>query len=166
MRDRGFNGEVAAKSGTTNDFRDGWFIGYTPALVVGVWVGFDHGKRLELPGAGVALPIFAQFLQEAVGPDGGRWPWGSEGFTFPAGLEMAEVDPVTGLRGGWGCRGEQELFLAGTAPAESCTGFRVEEGTLRYLLDRIGADGPRILRRLLERLGLEDDVRSEWRDGR
>lgn len=161
IRERGFYGEVAAKSGTTNDFRDGWFVGYTPSLVVAVWVGFDRGKRLELPGAALALPIFADFLREALGPDGERGPWGSDGFTYPWGLEMVEVDPYTGLRGGWGCQGEPELFLRGTAPNESCLGVRVgdririDERTLNRLLEE-GEEG---LARLLRRL-----FRGEGRD--
>jgi membrane carboxypeptidase/penicillin-binding protein len=155
IRDRGFHGDVAAKSGTTNDFRDGWFVGYTPSLVVGVWVGFDHGQRLELPGAGVALPIFSRFLVEALGPSGRQGPWGDSGFSYPSGLEMVDVDPATGLRGGWGCRGEPELFLQGTAPRESCGGFswsddiRLDSRTLRLLLERGGDEVSRVLRRLL-----------------
>jgi penicillin-binding protein 1B len=155
IRTRGFRGDVAAKSGTTNDFRDGWFVGYTPSLVVAVWVGFDHGKRLELPGAGVALPIFADFLTEAAGTNGRSGPWGSEGFSYPSGLEMVDVDPVTGLRGGWGCRGEPELFLRGTAPDLSCRGFRVgerlriDDRTLRLLLEEGGEELARLFRRLV-----------------
>jgi penicillin-binding protein 1B len=150
IRDRGFYGDVAAKSGTTNDFRDGWFIGYTPSIVVGVWVGFDHGKRLELPGAGVALPIFADFLKDALGSAGRSGPWGGDGFSYPSGLEMVDVDSSTGLRGGWGCRGEPELFLRGTAPEESCGGFRVDSRILRLLREGGGDEVSRLIRRLLE----------------
>jgi len=148
IRDRGFHGDVAAKSGTTNDFRDGWFIGYTPSIVVGVWVGFDHGKRLELPGAGVALPIFAAFLKDALGTEGRSGSWGGDGFSYPSGLEMVDVDPSSGLRGGWGCRGEPELFLRGTAPEESCGGFRVDSRSLRLLVERGGDGVSRLIRRL------------------
>jgi membrane carboxypeptidase/penicillin-binding protein len=153
LRAQGFYGDVAAKSGTTNDFRDGWFVGYTPSLVVGVWVGFDHGERLEIPGAGAALPIFGRFLEDAVGSDGRRGPWGSDGFSEPGGLEMVRVDSDTGLRGGWGCRGEPELFLRGTAPRESCSGVRMDWRGLEDLLERGGSDARRALRRLLERIG-------------
>ncbi len=155
IREQGFQGDVAAKSGTTNDFRDGWFVGYTSSIVVGVWVGFDHGKRLELPGASVALPIFSRFLLEALGPSGRYGPWGGEGFVYPSGLELVEVDPATGLRGGWGCRGEPELFLRGTAPRESCNGFRwgeeirLDSRTLRLLLERGGEEITGVIRRLL-----------------
>jgi len=149
LRNRGFHGDVAAKSGTTNDFRDGWFVGYTPSLVVAVWVGFDHGRRLELPGAGVALPIFADFLKDAVGSDGRVGQWGSDGFDYPPGLERVEVDPTTGLGGGWGCRGEPEIFLRGTAPRVSCNGAWVNGLRFGDLLERGGEEVIQLLRRLI-----------------
>jgi membrane carboxypeptidase/penicillin-binding protein len=166
IRERGYYGEVAAKSGTTNDFRDGWFIGYTPSIVIGVWVGFDHGKRLELPGAGVALPIFADFLEEAVGSSGRLGPWGSEGFLVPSGLDLVNVDPETGLRGGWGCRGEPELFLRGTAPEESCSGFRWDGRTFRVIAERGGEELTRLLRWILEEEGNRESGRRGGRGGR
>jgi penicillin-binding protein 1B len=114
LRSLGYYGPVAGKSGTSDDWRDAWFVGYTPSLVVGVWVGYDDGHTVGLPGAKAALPIFARFLIGAVGPDG-------EGeFEPPAGLEVARIDPKTGLLAGPGCRGRPELFLEGTAPPESC----------------------------------------------
>ena len=152
LRTRGFRGAVAGKSGTTNDFRDGWFVGYTPELAVGVWVGFDHGGRLEIPGAGAALPIFSRFLEEAVGLSGERGPWGSADFDVPTGLEMVQVDVDTGLRGGWGCRGEPELFLTGTAPRESCSGFRLDRRTLQWLQQWGGEEGRELVRLLRDRL--------------
>jgi membrane carboxypeptidase/penicillin-binding protein len=155
LRTLGFQGDVAAKSGTTNDFRDGWFVGYTPALVVGVWVGFDHGGRLELPGAGVALPIFGDFLQAAVGRYGDEGPWGSPGFSPPAGLEVVDVNVDTGMRAGWGCSGEPELFLEGTAPRESCSGFWVDGRGFRGLVERGGEEAVRLLRRLFGGTGRE-----------
>jgi len=113
----GYRGAVAAKSGTTNDFRDAWFIGFTPSLVVGVWVGFDDGKSVGLPGSRAALPIFGRFLVDAIGRHG------EDDFSVPRGLEIADVDRETGLLGGPGCRGEPEVFLRGTAPQESCSPY-------------------------------------------
>lgn len=118
LRAFGFTGAIAAKSGTTNDFRDAWFIGYTPTLVVGVWVGFDDGRSIGLPGSRAALPIFARFLRGALDP------YARVEFTRPQGLEIVEVDRESGLRAGWGCRGEPEVFLRGTAPEESCAPYR------------------------------------------
>lgn len=148
LRALGYDGAVAAKSGTTNDFRDGWFVGYTPSLAVGVWVGFDDGRSIGLPGARVALPIFARFLRAAVGPHGTRGPYGSPGFSPPAGLEVVEVDPRTGLRAGPGCRGKPEYFLPGTAPDESCSPF--------WSSGRFRRDGDSWLRRQLR--GLRDEL--------
>ncbi len=143
LRSLGFHGEVAAKSGTTNDFRDGWFIGYTSTLVVGVWVGFDDGRGIGLPGSRVALPIFTRFLAGTAGPYGNRGPYGNPGFSYPAELDMVEVDPRTGLRAGPGCRGRMEWFLPGTAPEESCSplwmlrrGWRSVEPEVRDQLSR------------------------------
>jgi penicillin-binding protein 1B len=119
VRRAGFRGTVAAKSGTTNDFRDAWFVGYTPSLVVGVWVGFDDGTPVELPGARAALPIFARFLTEAEGRRG------QGHFRTPPGIDRVEIDPETGLRAGPGCRGRMEVFLRGTAPRESCSPYRL-----------------------------------------
>ncbi len=116
LRTMGVHGSVAAKSGTTNDFRDGWFIGYTPTMVVAVWVGFDDGRSLGLPGSRVAMPIFGRFLAGAV-------PDADQEFAMPDGLEIVEIDPETGLRGGPGCWGEPEVFLVGTAPAASCSPY-------------------------------------------
>ena len=141
LRERGFRGDVAAKTGTTSGFRDAWFIGYTPDLVIGVWVGFDDGMSLRVPGAVAALPIFADLLLAWQGPEGGAR------FVRPGGLELVDVDPKTGLRAGLGCPGSPEVFLVGTAPVESCgaePGSVVEEvgsvigGALERLLDWLG----------------------------
>jgi penicillin-binding protein 1B len=118
LRNWGFRSPVAAKSGTTNDFRDAWFIGYTPSLVVGVWVGFDDGRSTNLTGSRAALPIVALFLRGALGSNG------AEEFSMPSGLEVVSVNRETGLRAGYRCRGEREVFLRGTAPRESCSWYR------------------------------------------
>jgi penicillin-binding protein 1B len=123
LRAHGFAGAVAAKSGTTNGFRDGWFIGYTDRLAVAVWVGFDDGRSMGLSGSRAALPVFARFMAGATGRYGDSGEWGSDGFRTPRGLEVAEVDPVTGLRAGPGCRGRAELFIRGTAPRRSCSPY-------------------------------------------
>jgi membrane carboxypeptidase/penicillin-binding protein len=64
-RGLGLEGDVAGKTGTTNDTRDAWFVGYSPRLVAVVWVGFDDGAPLELSGARAALPIWADFMRAA-----------------------------------------------------------------------------------------------------
>ena len=71
LRARGFHARLAGKTGTSNGFRDSWFVGYTPELAVGVWVGFDDGTSVGLTGARGALPVFAEFAKRALpaGPD-------------------------------------------------------------------------------------------------
>ncbi|MFQ5697520.1 MAG: PBP1A family penicillin-binding protein [Myxococcota bacterium] len=116
LRTLGYRGPAAGKTGTTNDFRDAWFVGFTPEVVVGVWVGFDDGSSLGVPGSVAALPIFADFLKGWVGPEG------RGEFHEPAGIERVQIDPLSGLRAGAGCRGAPELFLPGTAPTARCDG--------------------------------------------
>jgi penicillin-binding protein 1B len=66
LRARGIHGRLAGKTGTSNGFRDSWFVGYTPELAVGVWVGFDDGTSAGLSGARGALPVFAEFALRAL----------------------------------------------------------------------------------------------------
>jgi penicillin-binding protein 1B len=114
LRARGFTGELAGKTGTSSHYRDAWFIGFTPDIVVGVWVGYDDGRSLDMPGAVAALPIFADVIEAA------RGKHDDATFARPPGLIDVEIDPVTGLRAALSCPGQPELFLAGTAPIERC----------------------------------------------
>jgi penicillin-binding protein 1B len=139
VRARGFVGAVAGKTGTTDEYRDAWFIGYTPDLVVGVWVGFDDGSTLRHSGSRAALPIFTDFLSGAVGAGGGR------GFDLPDGIEAARVVAVAGHPAGLRCGGERELFLAGTAPVSGCDPWHwlAERSPLNSLGEWIGASRQR-----------------------
>ncbi|MEM7412951.1 MAG: PBP1A family penicillin-binding protein [Myxococcota bacterium] len=114
LRARGYRGDIAGKTGTTNDHRDAWFVGYAPELVVVAWVGYDDGKSFGLTGAQAALPIVARFLVDTLGARGGA------SFRRPPHLERVAIHAPTGLRAGFLCSGEPELFLAGTAPRERC----------------------------------------------
>ncbi|MDX1396077.1 MAG: PBP1A family penicillin-binding protein [Gemmatimonadota bacterium] len=127
VRELGYRGPVAAKSGTTNGSRDAWFVGYTPELAVGVWVGFDDGTPVGLTGSQAALPIFAEFLTAVLGPDG------ESDFRMPGGLEWRAV-PAAGARG-FECSGEPEIFLVGTAPRTPC--YRWD----RWRRNALGDDG-------------------------
>src|SRR6185295_19502651 len=61
----GFIRPAAGKTGTTNDYKDAWFVGYTPDLLAVVWVGFDGQSKLNLSGAEAALPIWTEFMKAA-----------------------------------------------------------------------------------------------------
>jgi len=146
-------GGLAGKSGTSNDWRDAWFLAYTSSLVVGVWVGHDDGTSLGFSGARAALPIVAGFLREALR---GRDP---EPFPMPDGVEVAWTTDGNDGWGGWFCDGRQEVFLSGTAPETRCEAFpsgdrwsrgiEVRADVLAELLDE---GGEQLLRRLAERL--------------
>jgi penicillin-binding protein 1B len=119
----GLSDVSAGKTGTTGDLRDAWFVGYTPSLVVGVWVGVDDASPVGLTGAQAALPIWAAVMRAAVQ----RTP--PEEFTRPPGIVMASVDSTTGRMASVGCGGGpviEEAFRAGSEPATSeCDGSPV-----------------------------------------
>jgi penicillin-binding protein 1B len=110
-------GGLAGKTGTSNDWRDAWFIAYTPTLVVGVWVGFDDGRSLGLSGARAALPIAGRFLREVFEREG------TQPFEAPDGLVMARTAARSDGYVSWDCGGETEVFLAGTEPENSCESY-------------------------------------------
>src|SRR5438270_3219619 len=83
------NTAVAGKTGTS---RDGWFVGYTPNLVCAVWIGFDDNQQLGLTGAEAALPIWTDFIKNAVDL---RPELGGKSFARPAGVTIVEIDPET-----------------------------------------------------------------------
>lgn len=88
----GFKGEIAGKTGTTNDNADGWFIGYTPKLTAGAWVGFEdvqiHFTRTgDGGGAAAALPIWG-FFMDKVFKDPSLSKYVKETFDAPAGFEL------------------------------------------------------------------------------
>jgi penicillin-binding protein 1B len=105
----GHLGAVAGKTGTTNDWRDAWFVAYSSSLVVGVWVGYDDGRSLQMTGASAALPIASNFLAQ-VTPAGGWEP-----FEVPPGITEADGGGDDGLSD-TDCA-SREVFLTGTEPA-------------------------------------------------
>jgi len=113
VRARAIGKPVAGKTGTSNDSRDAWFIGFTPDLVVGVYVGFDQPKSLgdDEQGASAALPIFVQLMSEAL-KDEPATP-----FRVPPGVRLVRVDAQTGLLPGPSTETViLEAFLPGTEP--------------------------------------------------
>ena len=115
-RAAGFTQDAAGKSGTTNDLRDAWFVGFTPEVLTVVWVGLDDNQPLGLSGTQAALPIWTAFMMRALG---GRT---SGGFEPPEGIVFVDIDRDTGKVAVPGCpRVFHESFLAGTAPTEPCT---------------------------------------------
>ncbi len=115
-RARDLGRPLAGKTGTTNDSRDAWFMGFSPDLVVGVWVGFDTPKSLgpRETGASAALPIWKAFMGEALE---GRPP---TPFRMPPGVVNVRIDADTGLLPGPDSeRVIVEAFLPGTEPVKT-----------------------------------------------
>ncbi len=115
-RAAGFALDAAGKSGTTNDLRDAWFVGFTPELLTVVWVGLDDNMPLGLSGTQAALPIWTTFMMRALA---GR---PSIPFEVPEGLVYVDIDRDTGKVAGPDCLAVvHEAFIAGTEPTELCT---------------------------------------------
>ena len=122
QRARAIGKPVAGKTGTTDDIRDAWFVGFTPDLAVGVFLGFDQPKSLggQEQGASAALPIFVQFMTAAL-----------EGqpatpFRVPPGVRLVRVDAETGLLPGANTQvAILEAYLPGTEPTQASTGRRL-----------------------------------------
>ncbi|MDX9787260.1 MAG: PBP1A family penicillin-binding protein [Desulfobacterales bacterium] len=112
----GVNWPVAGKTGTTNDSRDAWFIGYTPNLLAVVWVGFDNGDSIMASGASAALPIWADLMLSLPQYVSGEW------FTMPSGIETIEVCSETGMLPNPGCCPgvTREIFLSVNRPTTQC----------------------------------------------
>jgi len=123
---RGTGGSVAAvgkplagKTGTTNDAKDLWFVGFSPDLAVGVYMGYDKPKSLgsQAQASQFAAPIFRDFMKLALA-DKPATP-----FRVPAGIKLVSINVETGLRAQPGEKGTMiEAYKPGTEPAESDTG--------------------------------------------
>jgi membrane peptidoglycan carboxypeptidase len=126
---------IGGKTGTTDDLADAWFVGFTPSLAVGVWVGFDQRKSLGVDetGAHVALPIWINFMQEALKDRA------VEKFARPSSISFVPVDRRTGLKASVdsGCQPIiLEAFLRGTEPTMQCSEAQHFRITLPYYLQR------------------------------
>ncbi|MBB4001656.1 penicillin-binding protein 1A [Aurantimonas endophytica] len=107
---------VAGKTGTTNDEKDVWFVGFTPDLVTGVFIGYDNPQPMGkgATGGGLAAPVFVEFMKHAVD---GKTP---VEFKAPEGMELLAVNRTTGMRAGsdGGPDVIMEAFKPGTGPAD------------------------------------------------
>jgi penicillin-binding protein 1A len=131
-RSLGFTLPAAGKTGTTNDYNDAWFVGFTPSLVAGVWVGFDQPHTI-LPGgfaSDVAVPLWTSFMKTATRGDKAKW------LARPDGVVTADVCRMSGKLATEGCQHADtidndgrlvqrsmvytEYFASGTEPTTTC----------------------------------------------
>jgi penicillin-binding protein 1A len=116
---KGLNRALAGKTGTTNEYKDAWFMGFTPHVITGVWVGFDDERSMggTETGAGAALPIWVEFMKEAIKgyPD--------TDFTIPNGVVLAAIDNKTGkLSLPDSADSRVAAFIDGTEPTDVSSG--------------------------------------------
>lgn len=150
----GFQLPAAGKTGTTNDYVDAWFVGYTPKLVAGVWIGFDKPKTIVAGGyAGdIAVPLWGRFMRAATKGDRAEW------FATPKGLIGVQVCRVSGRLPDVGCSDVEvvsdagevsrrsmvitDYFLRGKGPTEVCQ-LHPGAGLLGTIAGLFGKDGPK-----------------------
>jgi penicillin-binding protein 1A len=131
-RQSGFTLPAAGKTGTTNDYVDAWFVGFTPHIVTGVWVGFDQPRTIAAHGyaADLAVPIWGAFMKTATKGDKPDW------FTRPADVVAVNVCRISGKLPNYGCASVQavddqgllvtksqvytDYFVKGTQPNTLC----------------------------------------------
>ncbi len=128
LKTLGINWPVAGKTGTTNNYRDAWFIGYTPDILALVWVGFDNGDSIKATGARAALPIWAE-LMEAIPHHISK-----NDFRIPDGIVKRSICPDDGKAFmSKNCpNAYEEYFLVENAPRES-----IRRGGPSKFLDQI-----------------------------
>jgi 1A family penicillin-binding protein len=126
----GVRGPVGGKTGTTNDYHDAWFVGFSSSVVVGVWVGFDQPERIRDGGSGarVALPIWSDFMRRAAR----QLP--ADPIEAPGDLHSEELCAVSYKRPVEGCPTYVEYFKPGDeVPTQLCT---IHQGNLKQRAQR------------------------------
>jgi penicillin-binding protein 1A len=134
----GFGKPIAGKTGTTNDEKDAWFVGFSPDVVVGVYIGYDKPRNLGRGATGghLAAPVARDFFKLALA-DKPAVP-----FKVPAGIKLIRVDAKTGMRAGPGDSGRTilEAFKPGTAPPDNYSVIGVADADGRPLTVSPDAD--------------------------
>jgi 1A family penicillin-binding protein len=108
----------AGKTGTTDDYRDAWFVGYTPQIITGVWVGYDKPKPggKGFTGGAVSAPIWERFMRKALAARP------AVGFPRPDGVVTVRIDPFTDQLATPNCPvTREEFYIAGTEPTKYCS---------------------------------------------
>ncbi len=114
-RRKGFKHPAAGKTGTSNDYKDAWFVGFTPNLLAAVWVGFDEAASMDRAGSEAALPIWTDFMRQALADTP------HDSFEIPPGITLSDVDKKNGQLARPECPKQvREAFLSGEEPHGWC----------------------------------------------
>lgn len=125
---------AAGKTGTTNDYTDAWFIGYTPQVVAGVWIGYDDLRSLgdKQTGGRIATPIWTEFMKKALAGKP------VESFVAPRGIDLVDVEPESGLLAPAGSAEKiTQAYQSGTAPTKQYDATQEQ-----HVIDAIDASLP------------------------
>jgi len=116
LRSRGIWFPAAGKTGTTNDFRDAWFVGYTPDILALIWVGFDNNDPVYASGGSAALPVWADLIRAIPQYVSDTW------FIAPPGVVQKDICRESGMVAQDACPDPiKEYFLTANAPRKTCT---------------------------------------------
>jgi len=132
LRAMGISFPVGGKTGTTNDYKDAWFVGYTPDILALIWVGFDNNDSIFASGAGAALPIWANLMNALPQYISGDW------FKMPSGVVQSIVCSESGqlvLKNRCPYPVE-EYFLAGHVPSDTCQ-IHASENQIGRIIDEL-----------------------------
>lgn len=110
----GFTGVAAGKTGTTSNYRDAWFVGYTPDILTLTWVGYDDNAQSNMSGGRAALPIWVRYMVKAHGNP-------TQDFQVPKNVVLVKIDPTSGKAWRVGCpEPVYAPFVEGSEPNEQC----------------------------------------------
>ncbi len=157
----GFTRPVAGKTGTTNDFHDAWFVGFTPEIAAGMWVGYDRPRSIGRQASRTALPVWAR----AVGRLLDGFP--ATRFLSDGELEWVDMDPWTGCLADPTSSRETTPFIRGTAPYSTCEHDTLVEYPTSYEDSVTFADSSRLEppETAIERDTVESDTATVHRMG-
>lgn len=114
-RSLGFDRPFAGKTGTTSNYRDAWFVGYSPRILTLVWIGFDDGHSVRLAGGEACIPIWTSYMTRITGMVP-QVDW-----KRPDDVVTREIDPDSGMLATPWCPSTRgEIFVAGTEPRQVC----------------------------------------------
>jgi penicillin-binding protein 1B len=132
-RSMGFNAPAAGKTGTTDNYRDAWFVGFTPNILAGVWVGFDQQKNLGLAGSTAALPIWTNFMKAQLANTA------VSDWDPPDSIVFKKIDYTNGHLAVYGCPNViEEAFIKGTEPETECA--KHKDSVIEFFKKKVGTD--------------------------